>query len=71
MINTKLNKIDTWHKLNKLTINVDTSKTMLFHKRRKVNPINIKIDHITIDKISQFSFLGIMIDENLDLEKSR
>ena len=65
LINTELNKIDTWLKLNKLTMNVDKSKSMLFHKRRKVNPINIKIDHRTIERVSQFSFLGIMIDENL------
>ena len=65
LINTELNKIGTWLKL---TMNVDTSETMLFHKRRKVNPINIYIDHRTIDRISQFSFLGIMIDENLSLK---
>ena len=64
-INTELNKIDTWLKLNKLTMNVDKSKTMLFHKRRKVNTINIKIHHRTMERISQFSFLCIMIDENL------
>ena len=39
LINTELNKIDTWLKL---TMNVDKSKSMLFHKCRKVNPINIK-----------------------------
>ena len=61
LINTELNKIDTWLKLHKLTMNVDKSKTMLFHKRRKVNPINIKIDLRTIDRVSQFSFLVIMI----------
>ena len=65
LINTEVNKIDTWLKLNKLTMNVDKSKNMLFHKRSKVNPINIKIDHITIERVSQFRFLGIMIDENL------
>ena len=65
LINTELNKIGTWLKLNKLTMNAEKSKSMLFHKRRKANPINIKIDHRTIERVSQFSFLGIMIDENL------
>ena len=64
-INTELNKIDTWFKLNKLTMNVDKSITMLFHKRCKVNSININIDHKTIERVPQFSFIGIMIDENL------
>ena len=42
LINTELNKIETWHKL---TMNIDKSKTILFHMSRKVNTINIKIDH--------------------------
>ena len=67
-INTELNKMDTWLELTKLTMNVDKSKTMLFHKRRKVNPINIKIDHRIIERVSQFSFLGIMIEENFTLK---
>ena len=44
-INTELNKIDTWLKINKLTMNTDKSKAMLFHNRRKVNTITINMDH--------------------------
>ena len=61
---TKLNTIDTWPKL---TLNVDKSKTMLLHKSRKVNTLNIKIDHKTIERVSLFSFLGIMMIQNLFL----
>ena len=33
-INSELEKVNTWLKLNKLAINVDKSKCMFFKKRR-------------------------------------
>ena len=35
-INRELEKINTWFQLNKLTLNVEKTKCMLFHKRRTV-----------------------------------
>ena len=35
-INSCLNKINVWLKLNKLTVNVSKIKCMVFHKRRDV-----------------------------------
>ena len=32
-INSELEKVNTWLKLNKLSINVDKSKCMFFHKQ--------------------------------------
>ena len=32
-INSEIEKVNTWLKLNKLAINVDTSKCMFFYKR--------------------------------------
>ena len=34
-INVELEKLSTWLKLNKLTLNVEKTKYMIFHKRRK------------------------------------
>ena len=39
LINDKLEKVNKWLKLNKLAVNVDKNKSMLFHKRRAVTPI--------------------------------
>ena len=37
-INRELEKLNIWFQLNKLTLNVDKTKCMLFHKRRAVPP---------------------------------
>ena len=58
-------KVNIWLKLNKLTLNNDTNKSMYFHKRRSINPIQLIINNTKIDIVSQFSFLGVIIDEHL------
>ncbi len=64
-INSELNKINIWLKINKLTLNVEKTKSMLFHKRRKVNPIKLSINNSTIDQVPQFCFLGVLLDDTL------
>ena len=57
-INSELNKVNKWLMLNKLTLNVDKSECMLFHKRRKVNSIKLTINNQSIETVPQFSFFG-------------
>ena len=64
-INTDINKVNTWLRLNKLSLNVEKTKCMLFHKRRTPPVINFSINNRHIDRITQFIFLGIILDENL------
>ena len=64
-INRELEKVNTWFQLNKLTLNVETTKCMLFHKRRTVNPIHILLNNKAIDIVPQFNYLGIILDEHL------
>ena len=64
-INKELEKLNNWFQLNKLTINVDKTKCMLFHKRRAATPINISMNNMPIDIVPHFNYLGILLDENL------
>ena len=41
-INSCLDKINIWLKLNKLTVNVSKTKFMVFHKRRDVPDLNLR-----------------------------
>ena len=50
-INKELEKLNIWFQLNKLTLNVDKTKCMLFHKRRAVTPINIS-NWLSANKLS-------------------
>ena len=36
LINNELERVNTWLKLNKLTLNVEKTKGMIFYKRRKI-----------------------------------
>ena len=64
-INGELEKINIWLKLNKLTLNADKTKCMFFHKRREIMPLRLSINNKMIDIVSQFSFLGVLLDEHL------
>ena len=68
-INRELDKVNTWLKVNKLSLNVDKRKCMLFHKRRQLNLIQFSINGRDIDAVSHFNYLGIILDENISWKK--
>ena len=51
LINDELEKVNKWLKLNKLAVNVDKTKSMLFHKRRFVIPIQFSMNNRVIDVV--------------------
>ena len=66
IINDNLEKISTWLKVNKLSLNIDKTKSMVFHphQKRVIKP-DIFIDGIKIKYISKFNFLGITINDKM------
>ena len=65
-INYELNNINNWFKLNKLSLNPNKTKAMIFHQpQRLVNQMNINIDGIPIEYVEQFNYLGIILDKHL------
>ena len=65
LINDELEKVNKWLKLNKLSLNVDKTKIMLFHKRRSVTPIQFSMNNRIIDVVQYFNYLGIMLDADM------
>ena len=63
-INRELQKINLWLQRNKLTLNVDKTKFMIFHKRKKVPNLSITLNDTTITKVDSFNYLGILLDSN-------
>ena len=72
--NIELDKVATWCKSNKLTINVSKTKYILFRHKGMHWPNNnltLKIGNEVIERVGQnlaeknFKFLGHLIDENL------
>ena len=64
-INIHLEKINVWLKLNKLTVNVSKTKCMVFHKRRDTPQLDLLLNNIKIELVSNFTFLGIILDSSL------
>ena len=68
-INYELSKINEWLEINKLSINVDKTKYMIFHnKQRNIDAyenLELEINNLPIKRTKTFNFLGIIINENL------
>ena len=65
-IQNELNKITVWLKLNKLSLNIEKTKAMVFHSpQRIVDPPELKIENTIIEYVHEFNFLGLIIDKHL------
>ena len=66
-LNKELSKIYDWLAVNKLSLNISKTKFMIFHHRNKSLPkkIEIKINNTVIERVQNFCFLGLTINENL------
>ena len=65
-IKSELEKINTWLKINKLSLNTQKTKMMVFHRKQKhIKELNIAINGAKIDCVESFNFLGITLDDKL------
>ncbi|XP_065662956.1 uncharacterized protein LOC136085565 [Hydra vulgaris] len=69
-MNIELKKNSDWFKSNKLSLNIEKTKYILFHPVSKKHILPCKmpvliLDNIPIKRITYTNFLGIIIDENL------
>ena len=64
-VNSELEKVNTWLKLNKLSINVNKTKCLFFYKRRHHIPLQFLMNNGSTDVVQHFNYLGIMLDENM------
>ena len=68
-LNEDLASLNDWLSLNKLTLNLGKTKYMTYSlSSRAVQPnsdLRISLDGVEIEKVSEFKFLGVYIDEHL------
>ena len=68
-INSELDKIIEWLNINKLSLNVDKTKFMVFQSKRSSKNfdwIELTMNGKRIEKVSTFCFLGLTINQFLD-----
>ena len=68
ILNTELEKVNMWLKVNKLTINTKKTHYMMFHRTRIKHNTNSKIliNNSIVDHINNTKFLGVIIDSKLN-----
>ncbi len=67
VINAELMLVNDRLKLNKLSLNVQKSKYIIFHTPMKnIDSLHLIIDGTIIERVSDFNFLGLTLDENLN-----
>ena len=60
--NSELDNIFNWLCSNKLSLNVSKIKDACFHtKQKRIVYHDLKINTISIDRVSEFTFLGLII----------
>ena len=65
-INSHLDKISEWLKVNKLTLNEQKTKFMIFYQKNKVIHIPIiRINNTEIECVNSFNLLGIELTKDL------
>ena len=67
LINTELPNIVEWLKLNKLSLNINKTKYMIFQMpNKKVIVPTLTIDGVNIERVQHFNFLGLILDTHLN-----
>ena len=70
LINAELSNVREWLDINKLSLNKSKSKYMIFHVPNKdIQYLTLKIDNVIIEKVDEFSFLGLTMDTNLNWKR--
>ena len=65
-LNRELVKLESWFKVNKLSLNVAKTNFMVFTNRSVSIPVVIKLCGLTIDRVNVTKFLGVLIDQSLN-----
>ncbi len=66
-LNNELTNISNWLKLNKLSLNVQKCKYIIFYMPKKhVNALHLVLNGAIVDRLLNFQFLGSTLNENLN-----
>ena len=66
LMNIELDKVSQWLKANRMCLNAKKTKFIIFN-RTKVNfELQLKIDGVKLERVENFNFLGLLINEKLD-----
>jgi hypothetical protein len=68
VVHNELKKVYEWLCINGLSLNIPKTKLMIFHNKNKTvhDSENIKVNDKPIERVTNFNFLGVILNENLN-----
>ena len=69
MINTELHNIAELLKFNKLSLNINKTKHMIFQMPKKLTVPPLISDGVNIERVQHFNFLGLTLDTHFNWHK--
>ena len=68
ILNTELNKLSIWLRANKLSLNLEKIKFMVFKpsQKRTSHDIQLLINNYKLDQVKETVFLRVILDENFN-----
>ena len=68
LLNSELEKLSLWLRSNKLSLNVQKTYYMVFHRARVKSDEHavITIDNVILQRTNSFKYLGVIIDYKLN-----
>lgn len=68
-INKELEKVNTWMKLNKLSINYNKTNYIVFTNKRLASSIDVKLEGHRLERVTETKYLGVILSEKLSWSK--
>lgn len=65
VLSSEMNKVKLWFDRNKLSLNLNKTKCMVFGNCKNKIDIKLIIDHIEIERVHENKFLGVILDHKL------
>lgn len=62
---TGMTSLKSWFDKNKLLLNWDKTKFMIFGNRKNNDNFNIIIEDVNIERVTEITFLGVMLDSKM------
>ena len=69
-VNSEMEKVSKWLASNKLTLNIDKSKFMIFTRKKGISEnFHVQINHLQMKQCEFYKYLGVYFDKNLSWKK--
>ena len=68
-MNSELEKLSLWFKINKMSLNIEKTNFMLFGNKKCVQIDKVLLDNNVVTQVTDTKFLGVLLDNELNWKK--